>query len=81
MPIYRWRENPNVIAHLVSEHEIKGFFKKDVVLNPGEAALRAALEPLEGDWLYYVLQDTAGNHFFTSSYEEFLEAKENQPSQ
>jgi len=39
MIIYRWRENPNVLAHLVSEHEIKGFLKKDVVLNPGEAAL------------------------------------------
>ncbi len=49
------------------------------ICNPGEAALRAALEPADGDWLYYVLQDTAGNHFFTASYEEFLQAKENQP--
>ena len=49
--------------------------------SPGEAALKAALEPLEGDWLFYVLQDTQGNHFFTSSYDEFLRAKENQPSQ
>lgn len=51
------------------------------ICNPGEAALRAALEPADGDWLYYVLQDTDGNHFFTSSYEDFLEAKENQPNQ
>jgi UPF0755 protein len=51
------------------------------ICNPGEAALRAALEPVEGDWLYYVLSDTTGNHFFTSSYEEFLQAKENQPTQ
>jgi UPF0755 protein len=49
------------------------------ICNPGEAALRAALEPADGDWIYYVLKDTAGNHFFTASYEEFLEAKENQP--
>ena len=51
------------------------------ICNPGEAALRAALEPIDGDWIYYVLQDTSGNHFFTSSYEEFLQAKENQPIQ
>ncbi len=51
------------------------------ICNPGEAALRAALEPVDGDWIYYVLKDTTGNHFFTSSYEEFLEAKKNQPTQ
>lgn len=49
------------------------------ICNPGEAAMRAALQPVDGDWIYYVLQDTDGNHFFTSSYEEFLQAKENQP--
>lgn len=51
------------------------------ICNPGEAALRAALEPVDGDWLYYVLKDTTGNHFFTASYQEFLKAKENQPKQ
>ena len=51
------------------------------ICNPGEAAMRAALLPADGDWLYYVLQDTDGHHFFTASYEEFLQAKENQPSQ
>jgi hypothetical protein len=38
-PIWRWRENPNVIAHLIPEKAIKGLIKRDVVLNPGEAAL------------------------------------------
>jgi UPF0755 protein len=51
------------------------------ICNPGEATLRAGLEPVDGDWLFYVLKDTTGNHFFTSSYEEFLRAKENQPIQ
>lgn len=51
------------------------------ICNPGIAALQAALDPVDGDWLYYVLKDTTGNHFFTSSYEEFLQAKENQPQQ
>ena len=49
------------------------------ICNPGEATLQAALEPADGDWLYYVLKDTTGNHFFTASYDEFLQAKENQP--
>jgi UPF0755 protein len=51
------------------------------ICSPGEATLMAALEPAAGDWLYYVLKDTTGNHFFTSSYEEFLAAKANQPQQ
>jgi UPF0755 protein len=51
------------------------------ICNPGAATLRAALEPVDGDWLYYVLKDTTGNHFFTSSYEEFLQAKANQPTE
>ena len=49
------------------------------IANPGVAALEAALEPAEVDYLYYVLTDTEGHHFFTASYEEFLQAKENAP--
>ncbi len=37
--IWKWRDNPDVIAHLIPEKAIKGIFKRDVVLNPGEAAL------------------------------------------
>lgn len=51
------------------------------IASPGVAALEAALDPAEVDYLYYVLEDTEGHHFFTASYEEFLEAKENAPSQ
>jgi len=46
------------------------------IANPGRASIAAALEPAEGDWIYYVLQDEAGNHFFTASYQEFLAAKQ-----
>ncbi|GAB4241918.1 MAG: endolytic transglycosylase MltG [Thermoleophilia bacterium] len=49
------------------------------IASPGLAALQAALEPADVDYLYYVLQDEDGHHFFTNSYEEFLEAKERQP--
>lgn len=51
------------------------------IANPGVAALKAALEPADVDYLYYVLRDTDGHHFFTASYEEFLEAKANAPDQ
>ena len=42
------------------------------IATPGRAALEAALNPAEGDWLFYVLADADGSHFFTDDYEEFL---------
>jgi len=42
---------------------------------PGEAAIKAALQPAEGNWIYYVLATEEGEHAFTDSYEEFLELK------
>ncbi|MFP5577837.1 MAG: endolytic transglycosylase MltG [Acidimicrobiia bacterium] len=41
----------------------------------GQASLEGALNPAEGDWIYYVLQDEQGNHFFTDSFREFNRAK------
>ncbi|RFU22749.1 endolytic transglycosylase MltG [Geodermatophilus marinus] len=46
------------------------------ISSPGEASLEAALAPSTGDLLYYVLESQDGNHFFTSSYEEFLAARQ-----
>jgi UPF0755 protein len=43
---------------------------------PGEASLEAALAPTTGDLLYYVLESRDGRHFFTSSYDEFLAARQ-----
>jgi UPF0755 protein len=42
---------------------------------PGLAALKAAVNPADGEWLYYVLADCEGNHAFSESYEEFLQNK------
>jgi UPF0755 protein len=42
---------------------------------PGLASLEAALEPAEGDWLYYVLADCDGNHAFSTNYDDFLADK------
>jgi UPF0755 protein len=44
------------------------------IASPGMAALRAALHPTPGDWLYYVLQDRH-RHFFTADRDEFNQAK------
>ncbi len=43
---------------------------------PGRASIEAALNPAEGPWIFYVLEDAEGNHFFTESNSEFLAAKE-----
>lgn len=42
---------------------------------PGEASLRAALEPADGDWLFYVLTDSGGvtgAHHFSVTLEEHI---------
>ena len=39
----------------------------------GEKSLRAAVNPAEGDWLYYVVSDCEGHHAFSESFEEFQE--------
>jgi UPF0755 protein len=41
----------------------------------GRASLEAALNPAPGDWLYYVLTDDQGNHYFTEDYDDFLRAQ------
>ncbi|HEY7876388.1 MAG TPA: endolytic transglycosylase MltG [Actinomycetota bacterium] len=42
---------------------------------PGVKSLEAALNPADGEWLYYVLADCEGHHAFSETYEEFLENK------
>lgn len=51
------------------------------VASPGLASLKAALAPDDVPYLYYVLIDVKGHHFFTDSYDTFLEAKKKAPSQ
>lgn len=41
----------------------------------GAEALRAAAEPAEGEWLFYVLEDCDGHHAFSETYDEFLADK------
>jgi UPF0755 protein len=48
------------------------------IASPGRAGLEAALNPAEGEWLWYVLDAEAddGSSVFTSDYAEFQEAKQ-----
>lgn len=46
------------------------------IASPGLAALEAAADPAQTDYIYYVLTSTDGAHTFTETYAEFLEAKE-----
>lgn len=44
------------------------------IANPGLASLQAAANPAEVDYLYYVARaDGTGRHYFSKTYEEFLE--------
>jgi len=45
------------------------------IASPGEKAIRAALNPDEGDWLYYVRTEEDGGHTFAVTDAEFLAAK------
>lgn len=41
------------------------------IASPGRESIEAALNPEDGNWLYYVLVDEEGNHFFTNDFDEF----------
>lgn len=45
------------------------------IASPGEATLQGALDPVDGDILYYVLASKDGTTFFTSDYQAFLRQK------
>jgi UPF0755 protein len=52
------------------------------ICNPGVDALRAALEPVEGAWMWYVLADsTTGSHTFCVTEQEFNAAVQRMPAQ
>jgi UPF0755 protein len=46
------------------------------IASPGRASIEAALNPADGPWIYYVLEDAEGHHFFTDSNSEFIAAKQ-----
>jgi UPF0755 protein len=46
------------------------------IASPGEATIEAALNPAEGDWLYYVLATKEGRTFFTEDYDAFIRQRD-----
>ena len=46
------------------------------IASPGEATLQGALDPVEGDILYYVLATEEGRSFFTNDYQAFLDQRD-----
>ncbi|MBI2705359.1 MAG: endolytic transglycosylase MltG [Actinobacteria bacterium] len=49
----------------------KGGLPPTPISSPGKASLEAALNPEPGPWLYYVLSDKEGRHFFTDDSKAF----------
>lgn len=61
------------------------FLPPTPISTPSRASLEAAIKPapIEKDedgkeivWLFYILKDTEGNHFFTDDYDAFIEQKQ-----
>jgi uncharacterized YceG family protein len=42
------------------------------IANPGLASMQAAAHPAPGDWLYFVRKPDKVHHYFTASYNDFL---------
>ncbi len=40
------------------------------ICNPGRESIEAALNPVQGSWIYYVVKDEEGNHAFADTLEE-----------
>ena len=45
------------------------------ICSPGKESLLAAMNPANTSYLYYVLEANGEKHFFTKSYDDFLQAK------
>ncbi|MDP2182422.1 MAG: endolytic transglycosylase MltG [Actinomycetota bacterium] len=46
------------------------------IANPGIESLRAAVDPADTDYMYYVLTGKDGSHTFATNFDEFLKAKQ-----
>lgn len=46
------------------------------ICNPGKESLNAAANPAKTNFIYFVLKDGSGRHYFAETYIEFLKAKE-----
>lgn len=45
------------------------------ICNPGKESIKAAVKPAKTNYLYFVLKNNEGNHYFAETYSEFLKMK------
>lgn len=61
------------VDSLYNTYKYKGL-PEGPICNPGIESIRAALNPKESNYIYYILQKD-GSHYFTNSYDDFLKKK------
>lgn len=61
------------VDSLYNTYKYKGL-PEGPICNPGIESIRAALNPEESNYIYYILQKD-GSHYFTNSYDDFLKKK------
>jgi UPF0755 protein len=70
--------DPNKVEYATLDSPYNTYTHKGLpptpISNPGEASLSAAVHPADGNWLYYVVMDAAGHHFFTNDDVAFEQA-------
>ncbi|MDO5516458.1 MAG: endolytic transglycosylase MltG [Clostridium sp.] len=61
------------VDSLYNTYKYKGL-PEGPICSPGVESIKAALLPTESDYIYYILQKD-GSHYFTDSYDDFLNKK------
>ena len=73
--VYITGDNALTLSDLQMESPFNSRLSKGLpptpIAAPGEASLEAAMGPVPGQWMYYVLADAEGRHNFSVSSEEF----------
>lgn len=46
------------------------------IASPGRASLKAAIDPADTDYLYFILNDDTNYHYFFDNYKDFLKQKD-----
>ncbi|MCS7242243.1 endolytic transglycosylase MltG [Candidatus Caldatribacterium sp.] len=75
--VYTLREEDLGVDSPFNTYRVSGL-PPHPICNPGLSSIRAALEPAETDYLFFVLQDD-GRHAFARTYEEHLRNKRGNP--
>ncbi len=73
--VYFTGDNELTVSDLQTESPFNTRLSKGLpptpIAAPGKAALEAAMAPVSGQWMFYVLADSEGRHNFSVSSEEF----------